>query len=168
MTTSRVCGLLFCAIVAAAQVYSTAGQKAEENKSRASGQVLFVCEHGAAKSVIAATYFNKLARERGLPQRAIARGTQPDAAYSPSVVQGLKGDGLEVGKGKPTVVTDADLAAATYVVTLGCKLPHSPPPTTGVRAWDEVTMSEGYPAVRRAIVKRVEQFLDELSSHEGR
>ena len=32
--------------------------------------VVFVCEQGAAKSVIATSYFNKLARERGLPDRA--------------------------------------------------------------------------------------------------
>jgi hypothetical protein len=28
--------------------------------------VIFVCEHGAAKSVIATAYFNTLARDRGL------------------------------------------------------------------------------------------------------
>ena len=33
--------------------------------------ILFVCEHGAAKSVIAATHFNRLAEEAGL-QMAIA------------------------------------------------------------------------------------------------
>jgi arsenate reductase (thioredoxin) len=148
--------------------FAFAGQKAEGNKSGAPAQVLFVCEHGAAKSIIAATYFNKLARERGLPQHAIARGTQPDPAYSPSVVRGLKGDGLEVGKGRPTVVTDADIAAATHVVTLGCKLPHPPSPSTNVRAWDDITMTEGYSAARRAIVKRVEKLLDELSTYESR
>ena len=130
--------------------------------------VLFVCEHGAAKSIVAATYFNKLARERGLPQRAIARGTRPDPAYAPSVVQGLKDDGLEVGKGKPVLVSEADIAAASHVVTLGCKLPHPPRATSDVRAWDEITMSEGYAAARRAILKRVEQLLDELSARPGR
>jgi hypothetical protein len=35
--------------------------------------VVFVCEHGAAKSVIATAYFNKLARDRGLPYRATFR-----------------------------------------------------------------------------------------------
>ncbi len=29
--------------------------------------VIFVCEHGAAKSVIATAYFNRLTVERGLP-----------------------------------------------------------------------------------------------------
>src|SRR3954466_12315897 len=33
--------------------------------------VVFVCEHGAAKSVIATTYFNKIAAERGLKARAL-------------------------------------------------------------------------------------------------
>ena len=37
--------------------------------------VVFVCEHGAAKSVVATAYFNKLAAERGLPFRATFRGT---------------------------------------------------------------------------------------------
>src|SRR5215813_9354941 len=37
--------------------------------------VVFVCEHGAAKSVIATAYFNKLAAERGLAYRATFRGT---------------------------------------------------------------------------------------------
>jgi hypothetical protein len=36
----------------------------------AAANVVFVCEHGAAKSVVASEYFNKLAAERG---RAIAR-----------------------------------------------------------------------------------------------
>ena len=145
-----------------------AGPKMEGNTSGGPAQVLFVCEHGAAKSLIAATYFNKLARERGLPQHAIARGTQPDLAYSPSVVRGLKGDGLEVAKGRPILVKDADIAAATHIVTFGCKLPHSPPTESNVRAWDDITMSEGYSAARRVILKRVEQLLDELSTHQRR
>jgi arsenate reductase len=37
-------------------------------------KVVFVCEHGAAKSVIAAAYFNKLAKERNLPYEAVCRG----------------------------------------------------------------------------------------------
>ena len=36
--------------------------------------VIFVCEHGAAKSILAAAYFNKLARESNLRLTAMARG----------------------------------------------------------------------------------------------
>ena len=42
--------------------------------------VVFVCEHGAAKSVVAAAHFNRMARERGLAVRAI--GWRPAARAS--------------------------------------------------------------------------------------
>ena len=44
--------------------------------------VVFVCEHGAAKSLIATLYFNKLAAERGLAARAAFRGVDPQDALS--------------------------------------------------------------------------------------
>jgi arsenate reductase (thioredoxin) len=40
-------------------------------------QVLFVCEHGNVKSLMAASYFNQLARERRLPFQAVSRGSPP-------------------------------------------------------------------------------------------
>ena len=40
---------------------------------RASGRVVFVCEHGTVKSVMAALWFNRLATERKLPFRAVSR-----------------------------------------------------------------------------------------------
>jgi len=47
--------------------------------------VVFVCEYGAAKTVIAAAYFNKMATEQGLAYRAITRGTAPDeTGYRPA------------------------------------------------------------------------------------
>src|SRR5688500_10210927 len=56
--------------------------------------IVFVCEHGAAKSVIAAAYFNKLAQQANSEVRAIARGTHPDRELSPKAITGLKDDGL--------------------------------------------------------------------------
>ena len=47
---------------------------------RDSQTVVFVCEHGTVKSVLALAYFGQLARERHLPYRAISRGTAPDSA----------------------------------------------------------------------------------------
>src|ERR1051326_8439723 len=64
-----------------------------------SPSVVFVCEHGAAKSVIATAYFNKLAAERGLPYRATFRGTSPQDALSVRAVAGLKEDGIDVPSG---------------------------------------------------------------------
>jgi hypothetical protein len=45
--------------------------------------ILLLSEHGAAKSVIAAAYFNKLASEKSINFHAIARGINLDAELSP-------------------------------------------------------------------------------------
>ena len=50
---------------------------AVQTPSTSAPAVVFVCEHGAAKSVVATAYFNKLAAERNLPFRATFRGTVP-------------------------------------------------------------------------------------------
>src|ERR671931_762381 len=85
--------------------------------------VIFVCEHGAAKSVIATAYFNKLAGERGLPFRATFRGTTPQDDLSVRAVAGLKADGLAIPSGKPTAISDGDVARATHIFAIGCTLP---------------------------------------------
>ena len=52
---------------ALAMVLILAGQT--DRPAAAAPAVIFVCEHGAAKSLIAAAYFNKLAAERGMKER---------------------------------------------------------------------------------------------------
>ena len=85
--------------------------------------VVFVCEHGAAKSVVATAYFNKLAAERGLPFRATFRGTAPQDNLSVRAVEGLKADGVAVPTGKPSAISDTDVADATHIFAIGCTLP---------------------------------------------
>ena len=50
---------------------------------RKAPQVLFVCPHGAGKSVLASAYFQRLAKEKGLNVRVEARGTEPDPRRQP-------------------------------------------------------------------------------------
>src|SRR6266850_3177169 len=52
-------------------------------------RVLFVCLHGAAKSVVAAAHFRRLAAARGLPMGAVAAGTEPEPDLAPGAVKGL-------------------------------------------------------------------------------
>jgi arsenate reductase (thioredoxin) len=47
--------------------------------------ILFVCEHGAARSTIAAAYFNKFAQQQNLDYVAVFRGTDPDTTLTPPV-----------------------------------------------------------------------------------
>src|SRR5688572_5272272 len=79
------------------------------------GTVLFVCEHGSAKSVVAAAHFNRIAADRGLPFRAISRGTEPDPEMAPAAVSGLRGDGLKPDDPVPTKLGQSDLDAAVRV-----------------------------------------------------
>jgi hypothetical protein len=51
--------------------------------------VVFVCLHGAAKSVIAGAYLNRLARERGLDIHATAAGIEPEPEIPLHVRDGL-------------------------------------------------------------------------------
>src|SRR5262245_11431122 len=79
--------------------------------------IIFVCEHGAAESIVSAAYFNKLARERHLNFRAIARGTNPDKEISLKVQEGLLKDGLVSSEPVPKKIFKADLADAGHVIT---------------------------------------------------
>ncbi|HMS00111.1 MAG TPA: hypothetical protein PKK96_14505 [Anaerolineales bacterium] len=117
--------------------------------------LLFICEHGAAKSIIAATYFNKLASEANLELRAVARGTNPDAELSPKTVAGLQADGLTPTESSPQKLSLADIESSQQVVTF-CELPEEYRNKTAVEQWDEVPpVSEDYEKARDAIVERI-------------
>jgi arsenate reductase len=132
-------------------------------------EVLFICEHGAAKSIIAAAEFNKMAEQRGLPHRAIARGTNPDPSFSPATVSGLRKDGLPEPKGKPQMVTAADVNRANRVVTLGCKLPNSVAKPTKTVDWNDISSpGKDYDSARTDVVRHLEQLLDELSREKSK
>jgi arsenate reductase (thioredoxin) len=124
--------------------------------------VVFVCEHGAAKSVVATAYFNKLAAERGLPFRATFRGTSPQDNVSVRAVEGLKADGLTVPSGKPTAISDGDVAAATHIFAIGCTLPEQAVRSGKAADWSDVPDDQGYAPMRDAIVRHVKQLLDDL------
>ena len=124
--------------------------------------VVFVCEHGAAKSVIATAYFNKLAAERGLPFRATFRGTTPQDDLSVRAVAGLKADGVGVPTGKPAAISDKDVADATHIFAIGCALPEKAVRSGKATDWSDVPDDQGYGPMRDAIVRHVKQLLDEL------
>ena len=125
-------------------------------------KVVFVCEHGAAKSVIATAYFNKLAAERGLPDRATYRGANPQAELSVSALKGLREDGLAVPSAKPSSITTGDVTKATHIFAIGCSLPAHATSSGKTDSWDDVPDDQGYAAQRDAIKKHVERLLDQL------
>jgi arsenate reductase (thioredoxin) len=126
--------------------------------------IIFVCEHGAAKSIVSATYFNKLAKERHLNFRAIARGTNPDEEISPKVQEGLRNDGLTSSELVPKKISKADLAGARRVITF-CLLPDDYADNIKVEHWDDLLwVSEDYSKSRDRILERLSRLLEELKS----
>lgn len=124
--------------------------------------LVFVCEHGAAKSILAAAYFNKLARDRNLHLTALARGTLPDAELSSKTVSGLLSDGLSPTESMPTKLTFEDMESAQQVIAF-CTLPDEYSQRARVEYWEGVPpVSEGYERARDAIVAHLEELLDHL------
>jgi arsenate reductase (thioredoxin) len=125
-------------------------------------RILFVCLHGAAKSVLAAADCERLARSRGLRLTADFAGTEPDADIAPAVAAALRADGVDLGGKKPRRVSREDVAAADRVVAFGCELGGAAPPTVRIDQWTDVpAVSDGLPVARAAIRAHLERLLDE-------
>lgn len=137
--------------------------------AQATSTVLFVCEHGAAKSVVAAAHFNKLATERGLTVRAVSRGTAPDPTVPVKIREGLGGEQLVIDAGfTPTLVTADDVRGAARVVTFDVTLP-ADAGAASVTRWDGLpAFSDGYTAASAAIAAKVEGLLDALAAQESK
>jgi len=125
-------------------------------------RVLFVCLHGAAKSVVGAAHFRRLATARGLDVTAAAAGTEPDAELTPKAVKGLAGDGLVPAPARPRPVTLYDLETARRVISFGCDV--RPKGGAVVDQWDVPAIGDGYEAARDRIVEKVERLVTELAT----
>jgi arsenate reductase len=126
-------------------------------------KVLFVCEHGAAKSIIAAAYFNKLAHEKGLNLQAVARGTIPDDELSTVTVQGLMTDGLTSTELIPQKLLPADIESAQRIIIFGDLLNKEDHQGVEIENWNEVPpVSKDYQIARNAIMEHLTRLLAEV------
>jgi arsenate reductase len=127
-------------------------------------RIVFVCEHGSVKSLIAMVYFNRSAQERGLPYRAVARGTAPEPTVPGPVREGLHAAGLEVSEFVPQLFKASDVDDASLVVSFDQDIAK----IVGGRArhlrWDNLPgVLANYPRGRDEIVRHVDALLDELT-----
>jgi len=130
------------------------------------GEVVFVCEHGTVKSVIAAQWFNRLAAERNSSLRAVSRGIAPDEAIPPAVARNLAEDGFDVSGFAPKRLEGMDVAGAAHVVAIGV----DSPVLSGARLsrWDDIPpASVDYAASRDAMRARMGALLDALLPRAG-
>ena len=126
--------------------------------------IIFVCEHGAAKSIVAAAYFNQLASTSGLKWKAIARGTNPDNELSELVVRGLATDELTPSESRPQELSMEDVHSAQRIVSF-CELPLEYGQVTVVEQWNDVPpVSQDYDKARDAILENIHDLLNRIRS----
>ncbi|MFZ2963185.1 MAG: arsenate reductase ArsC [Rhodoglobus sp.] len=80
-------------------------------------EVLFVCEHNAGRSQMAAALLNRLADGRVHVRSA---GSAPGSDIAPSVVTSMTELGFDLAEEFPKPLTDDVVQAADVVVTMGC------------------------------------------------
>jgi protein-tyrosine-phosphatase len=129
-------------------------------------QVLFVCEHGNVKSLMAASYFNQLAQQRGLPFRGVSRGSAPDSTtVPPAIAKALATEGFDVSDFHPVAVGTADVSASKRVIAIGTALPASVDASDGkVEQWNDVPpASTDYDASRTSLREHVRELIERLA-----
>lgn len=130
-----------------------------------SSKILFLCPHHAAKSVIAAAYFSRLAQQHLLPFTADSAGTEPDEAVSPKVVEMLLAEGIDVSGHIPRRVTQHELMQAQRVISMGCTAEELNIAPERVEQWSDVPMvSQDLYGARDAIRIHVETLVAQLRS----
>lgn len=124
------------------------------------GTVLFMCPHGAAKSVLAAAAFTQAAAAHGLPVHATCVGTEPDPELAPAVVALLDREGIKPPIERPQLVTHEILAGAQRVISLGCPRAALPLEPAQWEMWNDVPQpSEDLEKAWRIIQRHVDQLV---------
>lgn len=128
------------------------------------GSVVFVCEHGNVKSLIAKEWFDRLAAERSLAIRASSRGLTPGTAVAAPIAEKLRGDGFDVRDFHPRALTPEDLRGVSRVVFIGADPPAwALDAEVAIDRWDGIPpASERYEASRDAMKARIALLLESL------
>jgi arsenate reductase (thioredoxin) len=128
-------------------------------------RILFLCPHGAAKSVLAAAYCQQLAAAQAIPLEILSAGTEPDPAVAPAVAELLRAEGMDIAGQLPRRVTSEDLTAADRIISLGCALDDLASASGVIECWDDVPApSQDLQAARDCIYAHVEQLIVKLTA----
>lgn len=129
--------------------------------------ILFLCPHHAAKSVLASAYFDLLKGD--LDFRAESGGTDPDTQVNPAVANLLKSEGIDVSAHQPRHVTQAQLATAYRIISMGCTAEALQMPSEKIEMWSDVPMvSQDLLGAREAIYRHVTGLIAALNTESQR
>jgi protein-tyrosine-phosphatase len=125
--------------------------------------ILFLCPHGAAKSVMAAAYAQHFATQYDLDLQITSAGTEPDPEVAPAVAALLQSEGIDVSAQIPRRLTQADIDSATWIISLGCELDDFVSEAASITSWHDVPPpSQALMVARDLIYARTEQFIRDL------
>jgi arsenate reductase (thioredoxin) len=125
--------------------------------------VLFVCQHGAAKSVLAAELLRQRAGDLDLPVTIEAAGVDPEAAVSARLVELLPDRAAQLRVSRPRRVTQDDVTRASVAITFNVEPEALPGRPEQHLRWDDVpAVSEDPIAARAAIERHLEELVARL------
>lgn len=135
---------------------------AQDNKKTT---VVFVCEHGGARSTIASAYFNKMASENHLSYCSVFRALTPDSTISKETKNGLIKDGFETTSLVPIALTPKDIDVNAMLISLDCTVPSS---FHADKSWSGIPpISNDYRTARDVIVKMLQELITELKNQKS-
>ena len=123
--------------------------------------IVFVCLHGVVNSQMAAAYFNKAAKERGLPFTAVSRGIDLYRSIPVRIKDGLALDGLEPANA-PLALMAEEAGRASQVLAFDT-IPDDRKGNANVTYWSGIPLGiDDYEATRNEIVRRVDALVATL------
>jgi len=125
--------------------------------------IVFVCQHGVVNSQMAAAYFNRIARERGLPFTAVSRGIDSTYRSVPVRIEdGLALDGLTPANA-PIELTAEEASLARQVLAFDT-IPADRRGRASVTYWSGIPLGiNDYEATRDQIIQRIDALLPKLA-----
>ena len=150
-------------VVLALLAIAPAGITAQPTAAPAPRPVLFVCEHGTVRSLLAKVLFDEYAAAIGLNMKAVSRGTRADLIVPPWMLQGLRTDHVVLGDWRPQTLQSSDLTNASYVGSFDVPTAATADAAAPRAQWDNLpSLSRDYATGRDAIKARVHQLVDSL------
>jgi arsenate reductase (thioredoxin) len=165
LTASRQ-GLKTTLLIAIVAFASFAMVQARAQGDTPARPVVFVCDHGSVKSLVASLFFDRMAAERGVVFRSVSRGVAPDPAVPPKIAAALHAEGFDVSGYKPAKLTELDLKNASHVIAIG--VDRSRPGALqdpDIVSWDDVPpASVDFAASKAALQQHIDELLDQLAA----
>jgi arsenate reductase (thioredoxin) len=125
-------------------------------------KILFVCQYGTAKSVIAREFFRKRAKHRGIDVQAISRGLTIEDHITAKLRKNLAADHIDPNIEPIRSMAQEDWQSADIVIAF------NPLPTSvthgDVRDWTDLpSVNDKYKKARSIMKRRIDRLLDEIS-----